>query len=193
MAKFLIALRYFAIVALLFSLLLLFLRWRYPQSRADSQGWLDYWRNVWDTWRDRKADEREQSLNRRALRGKTVLLADPDEKSARVIVWLLEGLECRVVKTRSGAQAIREAGRVHPDVVIADALLPDISAGEFYRELGLRNGPVIFTGVTGERYDDVHALGRNVACFGKPYDPDEAAAYAGRMLRRVMAEDAVDG
>ncbi len=173
--------------ALVFAILLIIARWKYPQNNTRRQSTLECWRNAWEAWRDRKADEREQARNCKALRRKTVLLADPDDRSARVMTWKLESLDCNVIAVRSGSRAIREAEKARPDVVIADALLPDMSAADLYWELHISDRPIIFTGVSPDQWDNIHSLGRNVACFGKPYDPDEAAAQAGRMLRRTTA------
>ncbi|OFX17710.1 MAG: hypothetical protein A2Z18_07530 [Armatimonadetes bacterium RBG_16_58_9] len=69
--------------------------------------------------------------------------------------------------------------------MIADALLPDVSAVEFYKSLNRRDIPVIYVGVLYAQWDELHRLGPNVLCLSKPFDPDEAAALAGLMLRRL--------
>ena len=99
--------------------------------------------------------------------------------------WRLESLDCTVLRARSGRAALRVDQQSAPDVVVADALLPDVSAIQFYEQLGAAHRPVVFVGVLREQWDALHSLGANVACFGKPYDPDEVAAQAGAMLRRA--------
>lgn len=143
-----------------------------------------YWKEVWETMRDRAADRRDRADSLRALRDSTALVVDPDEKSARVLAWQLQSLRCRVITSRNGAEGLAAANRTEPDIVIADALLPDVSAADFYQSLPSPERPVVFVGVVRDQYDSLRRLGRNVACFAKPYDPDEAIALAGYMLRR---------
>lgn len=169
--------------ALVVAIALIIVRWRFPR-RPNSQGVIAYWRDVWETMRDRSADRRERAESLRALRDSTALVVDPDEKSARVLAWQLESLRCKVITSRSGAEGLAAARKSAPDVVIADALLPDVSAADFYQSLPSPERPVVFVGVLRDQYDSLRRLGRNVACFAKPYDPDEAIALAGYMLRR---------
>lgn len=184
MAAFLIAaVRWAALFALVVAVALIFVRWRFPRQ-SNTQGLLAYWKYVWATMRERAADNRDRSASLKAVEGRTVLVVDPDEKSARVLAWQLQSLRCSVVIARSGTDAVAAAQRTNPDVVIADALLPDVSASDFYSCLPRRDGPIIFVGVLRDQYDTLRRLGRNVACFAKPYDPDEAIARAGYMLER---------
>jgi DNA-binding response OmpR family regulator len=139
---------------------------------------------LWSRWLDAREDGRERSANLRALRGKRVLIADPDEKSARVLTWRLQRLRCGVHRARTASQALKLAPGIDPDVVIADALLADMNAAEFFQSLPRQNIPVVFVGVLRSQWDQIRSLGRDVACLAKPYDPDDVASFAGLAIRR---------
>ena len=173
--------RWIAIFALAASIALIFFRWKLPRKREPSVSALGYWREVWRQWRKSRKKDRERCTDARALRRKSVLVVDPDERSSRVLVWRLECLGCKVRRARTGALALETALSAKPDVIIADALLPDVSAVDLFNTVGL---PVVFVGVLKAQRKEIAALGDSVACLGKPFDPDEAAAAAGRLLRR---------
>jgi CheY-like chemotaxis protein len=179
-----VAVRWLALFLLVVAALLIIVRWKFPVSQERAEGTLDYWRRVLRKLRERRANAKEKSLSLAAVRRRTALVVDPDEKSARVMAWKLENLGCKVVRSRNGAGALSQSRRSQVDFVISDTLLSDISAAEFYDELAVREAPVIFVGVLRDQWDELRAKGRNVACLAKPYDPEEVAALAGYMLRR---------
>lgn len=178
----LLAARYIAIFGLVVSVLLMFVRWRFPQHESKgSRKAPSYWREFWKAYRKAKTRVRERETDLRAVRGKRVLVVDPDEKSAKVLIWRLEQLGCKVVKARSGAQAIGMVGSV--DVVISDALLPDISAVDFCDELAGSSVPIVLVGVMKAQREELLRFDGRVACIGKPFDPDDAAVMAGRLVQ----------
>lgn len=184
----LLAARYIALFGLVVSIALIFVRWRFPkkESKGDKGSGSrekepSYWQVFWYMRRKAKAKAREREGDLRAIRGKSVLVVDPDEKSSKVLIWRLEQLGCKVVKARSGSQAVGMASSV--DVVISDALLPDISAVEFCDALAGSDVPIVLVGVLRAQREELARLGDRVACLGKPYDPDDAAVLAGRALR----------
>jgi len=180
----LLAARYIALFGLVVSIALIFVRWRFPKKESKGKGSgkaPSYWREFWKAYRRGKARVREREGDLRAIRGKSVLVVDPDEKSSKVLIWRLEQLGCKVVKARSGNQAVGMASSV--DVVISDALLPDISAVEFCDALAGSDVPIVLVGVLRAQREELARLGDRVACLGKPYDPDDAAVLAGRALR----------
>lgn len=165
------------------AVLLIIARWKFP-VQTQSKGFFAYLRDIWKALRERQEDVREKTQNLRALRNKTALLIDPDEKSSRIMTWKLESLECTVIRARDGAQGLSKVREQRPDFIITDALLTDMSASDFFHSLQTQNLPVIFIGVLRNQWDELHKLGYNVACFAKPYDPEEVASLAGYMLLR---------
>lgn len=182
MAKLVFAVRYIAVFALMVSILLIIVRARFPVEDR-SQGTLAYLRDIWRRLQERNRDKRERVADLRALRGKTALLIDPDDKSTRIMSWRLETWKCRILSTSKGSKGLGLAKTQEIDFVIVDALLTDISAQDIYHSIGRHDIPVVFVGVLDSQYDELRGLGRNTRCFGKPYNPDEVLALAGCMLR----------
>lgn len=183
--KLLLSARWIALLVLLVSVVLILARWKYPQKHERSQGTLAFWREVWRQWRKSRSREKEREADLRALRGSAVLLVDPDEKSSRVLVWRLEGLGCKVSKARNGTQGLTLASSAEPNVVIADALLSDVSAIDFLNALPTPKAPVLFVGVLQAQRQELLKLEGRVACLGKPFDPEDAVILAGRLLRQT--------
>jgi CheY-like chemotaxis protein len=183
-ARLIIMLRWAAVVVLLLAAALIIARWKLPMRQTRAQSALGYWRDVFRRMLARRRGGSERKGNLRALAGRTGLIVDPDEKSSRVMAWKLESLRCAVLKAASGRLGLAVARDSDPDFIIVDALLRDVSAAEFFRLLPRGDMPVVFVGVSGGQRDNLRAMGGNVACLGKPYDPEEAAAHAGMMLRR---------
>jgi len=182
--KLLLLARWIALFVLLISIALIIVRWRFPRKHESSGSTFGYWREVWRQWRRSKARDRERDLDTKALHGKSVLVIDPDERTSRVLVWRLEGLGCKVTKAKTATKGLELAASEELDVIIADALLPDMSAGDIHAAAGAAGLPVVFVGALKGQRKELAALGDNVVSLGKPFDPDEATAAAGRLLRR---------
>lgn len=198
----LLAARYIAIFGLVVSVLLIVLRTIVPQKNSSALRAKSprsgspkppepsFWQVLWHMYRRSRLRDREQDINARRLRGKHVLVVDPDEKSCKVLMWKLQQHGAKVTRARNGSQAINivrdgqaALGRAQDaerpiDVVISDALLPDVSAPDFCEEMDQL--PVVLVGVLKAQRDDLSPMA-GVACLGKPYDPDEAAALAGKL------------
>lgn len=177
--------RYIAIFVLVVSIALIIVRWRFPlkeDSNAKESSFA-YWRRVYKQWRKIRAAEQEREKDLRAVRRKTALIVDPDEKSSRVLAWKLESLGCKVVKARAGTQALSAMDKSRPDFIIADALLPDISAVDFFKSLQMPGLPVVFVGVLDGQRGELKMLGDEVICFPKPFDPEKAVVLVGRIFR----------
>jgi len=182
--KLLLSARWFAVLVLLVSIALILARWRYPQKPDPSEGTLAYWREVWRMWRKARSREKQREADLKSLRRRYVLVVDPDEKSTRVLVWRLEGLGCKVSKARNGTQGLALASSGAPEVIIADALLPDVSAIDFYKSLPMPNAVIVFVGALQAQREELRELGDRVASLGKPFDPENAVVLAGRLLRQ---------
>lgn len=180
--RLLIWIRWIALIVLVLAIALIVIRMKVPMPEVRSRGLIGDLRALWRRLREKRQDARDRDADLGALAGRSALLVDPDEKSARVMAWKLESLDCRVTKVRSGLQAIERARDGNYDVAIVDALLPDMSAQDFHQSLGKRDMPVVFVGVAASQYDELKSLGGSVACLSKPYDPEEAAALAGYLL-----------
>lgn len=185
--KLIFGLRWIAIAVIVIAFVLITIRRKMPSrpgSGARSKSTYEFWRDIWFRWQDAREDKREFASNMAALRGKRVLIADPDEKSVRILTWRLQKLRCSVTRTRTAAQALAKARELDPDAIVADALLADMTAVEFFENLPRPDVPLIFIGVLPSQWDQLRPLGRNVACLSKPFDPDDVASLAGMMVGR---------
>ena len=196
-----LAARYIAIFGLVVAVLLIFVRWRFPQHESKGSSGSgsgsgaagrreapSFWQILWQVYRQTRARDKEREADLRAVRSKRVIVVDPDEKSSKVLVWRLQQLRCHVTKARNGSQAISAMRNGEPaDVVIADALLPDIPAVEFCDEIG--GTPIVLVGVVASQREELAKLGERIGRLGKPYDPDTAAMLAGRLLRKAKTGD----
>lgn len=184
-ARLILALRWVALAVIVLAVVVIVLRRKLPpRPRMVSQPAPNFWRELWLRWLDAREDSRERAANMRALRGKRVIIADPDEKSARVLTWRLHRLRCSVHRARTATQALKLARELDPGLIVADALLADMNAAEFYQSLPRQSIPVVFVGVLRSQWDQIRSLGRDVACLAKPYDPDDVASFAGMAIRR---------
>jgi len=183
-ARLALILRYAGLVLLAAAVFVIIARWKLPMRRQRSRSILDIVRAAWVHWRRRREDLREHSADLAALRNAKVLMVGPEDKCFRVMRWKLETLRCRVIKSRSGTQALSIAQTENPDAIIVDALLPDMSAADFYDSLDRRDVPVAFVGVRSGQWEEVNKLGRNVICAGSPFDPEELAGAIGYVLRQ---------
>ena len=136
--------------------------------------------------------------NRQALDVAPVLIADADPAFATLLSRLLQRLALPAVCVTTGADALAEARRLRPALVVLDVGLPDLSGFEVCRELreDLGEGlPVIL--VSGKKMDDHDRaagllLGADDYLF-KPVDPTLFIARVRRLVARVAAAtDAAD-
>ena len=182
-ARLFIAARFLAIILFILSVALIVARWRYPQHQQRSEGMLEFWKQNLRQWRLSRARAKEQAKDMRALRGKKVLLANSDERSARVLAWRLQSLHCKVTTSRNGTQGLSESASSSYDAAIVEALLPDVSAVDFYNSLPTPKPVVVFVGSIKSQRRELAALGTGVDWLDQSFDPDEAIAAAGRLLR----------
>jgi EAL domain-containing protein (putative c-di-GMP-specific phosphodiesterase class I)/DNA-binding response OmpR family regulator/GGDEF domain-containing protein len=77
-------------------------------------------------------DLRQQSMedSRMAFKAKTILIADDDEGHRLLTEAALAGAGYVVVVAHDGAQAVQEFGVCHPDLVILDVMMPNMTGIE---------------------------------------------------------------
>ena len=61
---------------------------------------------------------------------KTVLIVEDNELNMKLFNDLVETRGCRIVQTRSGVEAVELARRHHPDLILMDIQLPEVSGLE---------------------------------------------------------------
>ena len=119
--------------------------------------------------------------------GRRVLFAD-DDAGMRAIVsmnLLAEGFEVTTVE--DGEEALREAERLHPDLIVLDVMMPGRDGFEVLRELKENAGtaaiPVVM--LTAKATDsDVWEGWKSGADYymTKPFNPEDLARFANHVL-----------
>jgi len=78
---------------------------------------------------------------------KTVLIVEDNELNMKLFNDLVETRGCRILKTKSGVEAVELARKHHPDLILMDIQLPEVSGLEVTQWLKddetLRSIPVI--------------------------------------------------
>jgi CheY-like chemotaxis protein len=113
--------------------------------------------------------------------GLRILVVDDSEDTARMMRVLLKGEGHEVRVAFAGREAVALAEAFHPDVVLLDLTLPDMSGAEVAEALRKADGPARTTlvAVTGFGADQVPAVFDGH--FVKPVDHDALRAFLGRL------------
>ena len=122
-------------------------------------------------------------------RKRTILLVEDEISITEPLAEALgrEGFETKVAAT--AAEALEVAGRIQPDLVLLDVMLPDGSGFDVCRELRQRSQvPIIMLTARGEEADRVVGLELGADDYiVKPFSAREVAARIRAVLRRVDA------
>lgn len=127
----------------------------------------------------------------------TVLLVDDDQQFRDLAVPVLEQKHCQVIQASSGQQAWQLLGSTHPDLIIVDGVLPDVSGVDWIADLRLQGDstPIIF--ISGHWWDPdtLHRLFRElqVTLFvHKPIIPEAFSEEVQYLLARSSAASRPD-
>jgi DNA-binding response OmpR family regulator len=116
----------------------------------------------------------------------TVLVVDDERKIRDLVRSYLEHAGYAVLVAESGERALEVVDRAHPDLLVLDLMLPDLSGEEVARTLRARSDvPIIMlTAKVGEedRVNGFH-LGAD-DYLAKPFSPRELLARVEAVLRR---------
>jgi DNA-binding response OmpR family regulator len=121
------------------------------------------------------------------------LLIDPDLTwSATLQAWL-ERAGYIVIHAADAQTARLQVGRVHPDLIVLELVLPDEDGLVLCSELQEpRETPILICSATKRRQDPALAFRLGAAAFMiKPTDLDELAARLGAIARRTRTPTAV--
>jgi DNA-binding response OmpR family regulator len=99
------------------------------------------------------------------------------------------------VAAGTGPAGLAQLGRVPVDLVILDVMLPELSGFEVLRRIrAMGRVPVIMLTARGEEVDRVIGLEMGADDYlAKPFSPRELVARVRAVLRRVPAENTVNG
>ncbi|MCP4084649.1 MAG: response regulator transcription factor [Actinomycetia bacterium] len=120
-----------------------------------------------------------------------ILVAEDDERQARVLQAYLEREGHHVVTVGDGRAALDEARRLTPDLVVLDVMMPRVDGLDVCRVLRADSDlPIIM--VTARSTEDDLLLGLDLGAddyITKPYSPRELTTRIRTVLRRSGAND----
>jgi CheY-like chemotaxis protein len=118
-------------------------------------------------------------MDERNTGGRTVLVAEDDDDTRRLIRKLCEGEGARVVEARDGREAVAAFGREIPSLVVMDLSMPKMDGIDAAREIrsheAFRGVPILFVTAHGDMGMDLFARaadmpGVPVEYLPKPFD-----------------------
>lgn len=122
-----------------------------------------------------------------------ILLVDDEPRIEKLVRDMVEGAGYEFAYAENGADALALAGRIAPDLVIMDVMMPKMDGFTACRELRARGVtvPVIFLSAKGDIVDK----GVGFAAGGddymvKPFDPRELMMHIEAHLRRAAMRPA---
>jgi DNA-binding response OmpR family regulator len=116
----------------------------------------------------------------------TILVVDDEPRIAEIVRAYLEREGFRVLTAADGVTALSLARHSHPDLVILDLMLPELSGFEVCRALQSEGGPpIIMLTARDEAEDRIAGLELGADDYvTKPFNPRELAARVKAVLRR---------
>jgi CheY-like chemotaxis protein len=118
---------------------------------------------------------------------KTVLVCDNEEVLRGLVLASLEGNGYTLVEAGNGDDALEQARRVRPDLILLDMMMPGRTGLEVLAELrrdpDLRGIPVVMLTARAQSADREAAEAAGVDCFlAKPFSPLELARTVAELL-----------
>lgn len=118
---------------------------------------------------------------------RTVLVVEDEAEIADVLRQYLERDGYRVAVCGDGGQALAEYGRLRPDLILLDVLLPGVDGYEVCRRIRAQGvTPVIMLTARDEEHDKLMGLALGADDYiTKPFSPREVVARVRAVLRRA--------
>jgi two-component system KDP operon response regulator KdpE len=123
--------------------------------------------------------------------GATILVVEDEPELAGALERSLIAHGYRVQSTGSGEEALALFSRAHPDLVLLDLLLPDVSGLEVCRRIrAVSPTPIIVLSVKNSEHDKVEALDLGADDYvAKPFGIAEVLARIRVALRRLERQN----
>lgn len=120
---------------------------------------------------------------------KTILVVDRQPGVIEILATNLKRADFRVISARTGAQALARASREKPDLILLDAILPDLDGVDVCRQLKDEQQtsqiPVIMIGAKAGNEDIIAGIAAGAEDYvAKPFGPSEVVALVEAHLRR---------
>lgn len=125
---------------------------------------------------------------------KSILVIEDEPDVLDLVAFHLGRAGHRVIRAETGARGREELTRAHPDLVILDLMLPDMSGIELLQMIGrdreLRKLPVIILSARGSTEDRVLGLELGAVDYvPKPFSPRELVLRVRAVLARAAEAD----
>jgi sigma-B regulation protein RsbU (phosphoserine phosphatase) len=125
----------------------------------------------------------------------TILVVDDNPLNLQLLVRTLDGSGHRILAARNGRAALDIARQVHPDLVLLDVMMPDMSGFEVCTTLksdaATQDIAVIFLSALGDVDDKVSGLTLGAVDYiTKPIQPEEVQVrVANHLMRRYLERE----
>ena len=116
-----------------------------------------------------------------------ILLVDDEEMILEVLQAYFEKEGWEIVSASNGIEALKKAKEYHPDLIILDLMLPDITGEEVCRLIRKENDvPIIMLTAKSAEEDLINGIVIGADDYvTKPFSPREVVVRAQAILRRV--------
>ncbi|MGQ9456350.1 MAG: response regulator [Armatimonadota bacterium] len=186
-ARIVLVLRWIAALVLVMAVALIIARWKLPMPKTSNWHSKSTWqilKELWVRFKQRAREMRERASDIAAVTRKRIILVGQEDKYLRALRWNLEALRCEVIQARTGTQALSIINNHRPDAVIADVLLPDMSARDFMELLDDKILPIAFLTTRQQHLEQISRLDSQVVCVGDISRPDQVLVQLGRLLKK---------
>jgi two-component system KDP operon response regulator KdpE len=118
--------------------------------------------------------------------GKKVLLIDDDPELGRLVEMILRSIDITVYHSLSGTEGLKKLYEIHPDLVILDIMMPEMSGFDVCARLrDMSNVPVLMLTARSNENDILHAFTVGADDYiKKPFNKNEFEARVRALLRR---------
>ncbi|HYD78956.1 MAG TPA: response regulator transcription factor [Paucimonas sp.] len=122
-----------------------------------------------------------------------VMLVEDDAKLAGLITEYLDGYEFAVHVVSRGDAALEEFGRIEPDIVVLDLMLPGLDGMVVCRQIrDISSVPILILTAREDTFDEVSGLEQGADDYvNKPVQPRVLLARLRALVRRTQAKNAV--
>lgn len=124
------------------------------------------------------------------MNGKTILVADDESHILHVVSLKLSNAGYRVVTARDGQEALELAQQEHPDLIITDYHMPELSGLELCQRLkqdaATANIPAIMLTARGYQLEPADTEKNGIlTMISKPFSPRQLLATVNDVLKRA--------
>ncbi len=121
----------------------------------------------------------------------TILIADDNQQITSILKEYAKREGYHAIIALDGREAWEQFGRVNPDIILLDVMMPGMDGFELCREIRkTSNVPIIMVTARGEDFEKIMGLDIGADDYiVKPFSPAEVMARVRAILRRIERED----